>query len=165
MSEVVNEILRNIREARRILAPIIHRTPLDHSLTFSRMTGGDIYLKLENLQKTGAFKVRGAYYALWKKRQQGKFDICVAASSGNHAQGVAFAASQLGIKSIIVMPEYTSIAKVQATRSYGAEVVLYGRTYDDAYEKAVQLAEEINAVFIHPFDDKHVIAGQGTIGT
>lgn len=165
MSEVVNEILRNIREARRILAPIIHRTPLDHSLTFSRMTGGDIYLKLENLQKTGAFKVRGAYYALWKKRQQGKFDICVAASSGNHAQGVAFAASQLGIKSIIVMPEYTSIAKVQATRSYGAKVVLYGRTYDDAYEKAVQLAEEINAVFIHPFDDKHVIAGQGTIGT
>ncbi len=78
---------------------------------------------------------------------------------------MAFAASQLGIKSIIVMPEYTSVAKVQATRGYGAEVVLHGRTYDDAYEKAVQLAEEINAVFIHPFDDKHVIAGQGTIGT
>lgn len=165
MSTVVDEILRNIRDARRVLAPIIHRTPLDHSLTFSRMTGGDIYLKLENLQKTGAFKVRGAYYALWKKRQRGKFDICVAASSGNHAQGVAFAASQLGIKSVIVMPEYTSVAKVQATRGYGAEVVLHGRTYDDAYEKAVQLAEEINAVFIHPFDDKHVIAGQGTIGT
>ena len=165
MSTVVDEILRNIRDARRVLAPIIHRTPLDHSLTFSRMTGGDIYLKLENLQKTGAFKVRGAYYALWKKRQRGKFNICVAASSGNHAQGVAFAASQLGIKSVIVMPEYTSVAKVQATRGYGAEVVLHGRTYDDAYEKAVQLAEEINAVFIHPFDDKHVIAGQGTIGT
>jgi len=165
MLDIVDDILKGIREARRVLAHIVHRTPLDHSLTLSRITDGDIYLKLENLQKTGSFKVRGAFYALWKKRQRAPFNVCVAASSGNHAQGVAYAASSLGIKAIIVMPEYTSVAKIQATRGYGAEVILHGRTYDDAYEKAVQIAEDKNAVFIHPFDDKHVIAGQGTIGT
>ena len=156
--------MRRLPEAREVLRNVVHRTPLSSSLTFSQMTGAEVYLKLENLQKTGSFKPRGAYYAMWRRVKEG-VKWFVAASSGNHAQGVAYAAKLLGAKATIVMPKYAPITKVVATQGYGAEVILHGETFDDAYEKAVQIAEDMNAVFIHPFDDKHVIAGQGTIGT
>lgn len=163
-SREVKEVGIRIKEAKSVLANVVHRTPLNRSFTFSRMTGGDVYLKLENLQKTGSFKVRGAYYAIWRRLKEEKIKVCVAASSGNHAQGVAYSAQTLGIRSIIVMPLYTPFYKVQATKSYGAEVVLYGETYDEAYSKACEIASSLNAPLIHPFDDYDVIAGQGTIG-
>jgi len=160
----IEDIWSCVKEAAKVLKPIIHRTPLDRSATFSRMCGGEVFLKLENLQKTGSFKIRGAYYKLWKTLREKSITTCVAASSGNHAQGVAYAASMLGVKAIIVMPEYTPVAKIAATKGYGAEVVLYGRTYDEAYLKALEICRRLKAEFIHPFDDPYVIAGQGTIG-
>lgn len=159
----IDDIYNRIREANNVLNGVIHRTPLNSSYTFSKLTGGDIYLKLENLQKVGAFKVRGAYYKLWKEKTKG-ISKCVTASSGNHAQGVAYSASQLGIKALVYMPKYTPIYKVEATKSYGAEVILYGESYDDAYQEAMKLSRERRIPFIHPFDDLDVIAGQGTIG-
>lgn len=160
---MLESLVSDIEEATHVLEGVAHRTPLIRSLTFSRMSGCDFYLKLENLQKTGAFKVRGAYYALWKKLRESEVTRCITASSGNHAQGVAFAASQLGIEATVVMPIYTPYYKVQSVRGYGAKVVLEGETYDDAYEKAQELARG-GAVFVHPFDDPAVIAGQGTVG-
>ncbi len=154
---------RLIREAAEELAGVVHRTPLDLSATFSRMTGARVYLKLENLQKTGSFKVRGAYFRISRLSEEEKRRGVVAASAGNHAQGVAYAASRVGVRATIVMPETAPQAKVEATRGYGAEVVLHGRVYDDAYKRAVEIAEETGATFIHPFDDPYVIAGQGTI--
>jgi len=127
------------------------------------MTGGIIYLKYENLQKTGAFKVRGALYKVYKIAQSSKSRGVIAASAGNHAQGVAYAASVFGLNSIIVMPETASISKIEATKSYGADVILYGKVYDEAYEKAKEIAEEKGYEFVHAFDDLDVIAGQGTI--
>jgi len=161
---LLDKLLSEIREAREVLRGVAHRTPLSSSMTFSQMTGAEVYLKLENLQKTGAFKLRGAYYALWRRLKEGPVPLCVTASSGNHGQGVAYASSALGVKSLVVMPIYTPFYKVQSVRGYGAEVLLYGETYDDAYSKAVEIAEEKGAFFIHPFNDEHVIAGQGTIG-
>ena len=161
-SDHVREVLRRLPEAREVLRNVVHRTPLSSSLTFSQMTSAEVYLKLENLQKTGSFKPRGAYYAMWKKFKEG-VRWFVAASSGNHAQGVAYAAKLLGAKATIVMPKYAPITKVVATQGYGAEVTLHGETFDDAYEKALQLVEE-GAYFVHPFNDYDVIAGQGTIG-
>ncbi len=158
------DLTEMIREAREVLRGVVHRTPLSSSMTFSQMTGGEVYLKLENLQKTGAFKLRGAYYALWKRLQEAPLSLCVTASSGNHGQGVAYAASVLGVKSKVVMPVHTPVYKVQAVKGYGAEVVLHGETYDDAYAKAKEIAEREGAFFVHPFDDERVIAGQGTIG-
>ena len=158
------ELLLKVKEAQQVLRGVAHRTPLSSSMTFSQMTGGEVYLKLENLQKTGAFKLRGAYYALWSKLRESRVSLCVTASSGNHGQGVAYASSVLGIKSIVVMPIYTPVYKVQAVKSYGAHVVLYGETYDDAYAKALEIAEREGAFFVHPFNDERVIAGQGTIG-
>ncbi len=161
----MNYIWENILQARKVLSSIARKTPLEKSTTFSRMCRAEIYLKLENLQKTGSFKIRGAYYKIWKLLNKGKrITACVTASSGNHAQGVAYAASCLGLKSIIVMPEFTPIAKIEATRSYGAEIILYGRTYDEAYSKALEICRRIKGVFIHAFNDPDVIAGQGTIG-
>ncbi len=157
-------IYERVKEAWSIIRRVAHETPIDKSSTISTLAGGEVYLKLENLQKTGSFKIRGAYYKIWSLLKERKVQVCVAASSGNHAQGVAYAASKLGIRSIIVMPEYTPAAKVAATKGYGAEVVLYGRTYDDAYRKALEICSEVNGAFIHPFDDPLIIAGQGTIG-
>jgi threonine dehydratase len=153
-----------IREAREVLSSVVHKTPLDLSATFSRMVGGSVYLKLENLQKTGAFKVRGAYFKIYKLPDEAKRRGVIAASAGNHAQGVAFAASRLGVEATIVMPETAPQAKVEATRGYGAKVVLHGIVYDNAYKKALEIAEATGATFIHPFDDPYVIAGQGSIG-
>lgn len=131
---------------------------------FSKLSDNNVFLKLENLQKTGAFKVRGAYFKMSSELERCRKCGVVTASSGNHAQGVAYSASELGVKATIVMPEHTPPYKVNATKSYGARVLLHGRLYDEAYEKATEISRETGAVFIHPFDDPYVIAGQGTIG-
>ncbi|MEB3756639.1 MAG: threonine ammonia-lyase [Desulfurococcales archaeon] len=158
----IEEIFTDTLKAREILSKAIHITPLDFSATYSRMFKAKIFLKLENLQKTGSFKVRGAYYKIWSIPKEERKGV-VAASAGNHAQGVAFAATKQGIPSIIVMPETAPISKIDATRNYGAKVVLYGRVYDDALKKAMEIVEEKGYTFVHPFDDPKVIAGQGTI--
>lgn len=155
----------DIEAASTRVSRVIHQLPLASSLTFSNMTGGSIYLKPENKQKTGSFKVRGAYNKIAALVERGEKPVAVVASSaGNHAQGVAYAATSLGIPSTIVMPRSAPLAKVSATEGYGAKVVLYGDVYDDAYEHALELCEAEGAVFIHPFDDTDIIAGQGTIG-
>lgn len=156
--------LEDILKARQTIQPFIHHTPLDRSQTFSQIVGGDIYLKMENLQKTGSFKVRGAANKIAKLSAQEKQNGVLAASAGNHAQGVAMAASRLEIPSMIVMPESAPLAKVSATEGYGAKVILSGGGYDEAYQKALALEAETGATFIHAFDDPDIIAGQGTIG-
>ncbi|MHA1492854.1 MAG: threonine ammonia-lyase [Candidatus Thorarchaeota archaeon] len=158
------EIYSKILDAREVLRDVKHVTRFDKSSTFSRMTGGDIYLKLENLQKTGSFKVRGAAYAMSQLTEKEKKAGVIAASAGNHAQGVAYAATRLGIKSTIVMPKFSPVAKIQATQGYGANVVLHGNVFDDALGHARETAEKTGAYFLHPFNDEDVIAGQGTIG-
>ena len=127
-------------------------------------SAGELYLKTENLQVTGSFKLRGAYYKISQLSEEEKARGIIACSAGNHAQGVALAASRMGIRSIICMPDGAPISKVEATKALGAEVVLVPGAYDDAYEKACLLKEELGATFIHPFDDEDVIAGQATIG-
>jgi threonine dehydratase len=159
-----DSIFEKIQHAQEVLKDIKHTTRLDHSSTFSRMTEGNVYLKFENLQKTGSFKVRGAAYAMSQLSEDEKKAGVIAASAGNHAQGVAYAASRLGIKSTIVMPSFSPVAKIQATQSYGANVVLHGNAFDDALAHAFELAETNGATFLHPFNDEDVIAGQGTIG-
>jgi len=158
------DIFDDIKEAYPIVHEVAHHTPLDRSNTFSRMTGGEVYLKLECLQRTGSFKIRGAYYTISKLKDRVKAKGCVTASAGNHAQGVAYAASSAGVKATIVMPEFSPAAKIQATLGYGAELVLHGRTYDEAVKRASEICEERKSVFIHSFDDPRIIAGQGTIG-
>ncbi|MCD6323758.1 MAG: threonine ammonia-lyase [Desulfurococcales archaeon] len=153
-----------IREARNVLEGNVHRTPLTYSTYFSNITGKEVYLKLENLQKTGSFKVRGAYFKISSLLPDVRDKGVVAASSGNHAQGVAYSAMKLGVKATIVMPKSAPPYKVNATKSYGAEVILEGDVYDDAYAAAMRKSKESGAYFIHPFDDPYVIAGQGTIG-
>ncbi len=156
--------IQDIDEASRRLSSVIHSIPLESSTTFSSMTGAEVYLKCENQQKTGSFKVRGAYNKIMKLHEKGELTSVIASSAGNHAQGVAFAASSIGIPATICMPRSTPIAKVSATQGYGANVVLSGAVYDDAYAKAMSIVEETGATFIHPFDDEDVMAGQGTIG-
>ena len=155
--------IREIEQAASRLSSVIHRTPVSSSGTFSQMSGAELYLKCENLQKTGSFKVRGAYNKIAQLVQQGGISQVVASSAGNHAQGVAYASSALGIQSTIVMPSGAPLAKIAATEGYGSQVVLCGDCYDDAYQKALELQETTGAVFVHPFDDEDVIAGQGTI--
>ena len=157
------ELWKEIEQAhRRIRKPIL-RTPAIYSDTLSHLTGREVFLKLENLQKTGSFKIRGAYHLLSKLSPSMRRRGVVAASAGNHAQGVAYASSLLSIASTIVMPEGASIAKQMATQSYGGEVILFGRNTDEALHHARKLAED-GKFLIHPFDDEQVIAGQGTIG-
>ncbi|MDO4286931.1 MAG: threonine ammonia-lyase [Eubacteriales bacterium] len=156
--------IKDIDEAAQRLQPVVHYIPLSSSTTFSGMTGAEVYLKCENQQKTGSFKVRGAYNKIMKLYEAGGLTSVIASSAGNHAQGVAFAANKIGIPSTICMPRSTPIAKVSATQGYGANVVLSGSCYDDAYAKAMEIVEETGATFIHPFDDEDVMAGQGTIG-
>ena len=157
-------IYSKILDAREVLSDIKHVTRLDHSSTFSRITGGNMFLKLENLQKTGSFKVRGAAYAMSQLTDKEKKAGVIAASAGNHAQGVAYAATRLGIKSTIVMPVFSPVAKIQATQGYGANVVLHGAAFDDALAHARLIGRQTGATFLHPFNDEDVIAGQGTIG-
>lgn len=155
--------LYNFVEARERLGTVIRKTKLIHSTVFSNETGNDVYIKPENLQQTGSFKIRGAYNKMAKLSEEEKSRGVIASSAGNHAQGVALAGNRLGIKSVIVMPKYTPLIKVEATRGYGAEVVLHGENYDEAYKKAVELQEKNGYTFVHPFDDEDVIEGQGTI--
>lgn len=139
-------------------------TPLERSSSFSLMTGANVYLKLENLQKTGSFKVRGAYNKICSLTEEERAKGVVCASAGNHAQGIAYSATALGVQSTICMPLFTPPLKVIATRAYGGNVILQGNGYDDAYEIASKHAKENGAVYIHAFDDPQIIAGQGTIG-
>ena len=155
--------LYEFMEARERLGTVIEKTKLIHSTVFSEESGNDIYIKPENLQKTGSFKIRGAYNRIAKLTEDEKNRGVIAASAGNHAQGVAFGAQKLGIKAVIVMPKHTPLIKVEATRKYGAEVILHGDVYDDAYNKAKELQAEYGYTFVHPFDDEDVIEGQGTI--
>lgn len=155
--------LYEFMEARERLGTVIEKTKLIHSTVFSEESGNDIYIKPENLQKTGSFKIRGAYNRIAKLTEEEKSRGVIAASAGNHAQGVAFGAQKLGIKAVIVMPKHTPLIKVEATRKYGAEVILFGDVYDDAYNKAKELQAEYGYTFVHPFDDEDVIEGQGTI--
>ena len=155
--------LYDFMEARERLATIAVKTRLIHSSVYSQETGNDVYIKPENLQRTGSFKLRGAYNKISKLTEAEKACGVIAASAGNHAQGVALAAQRLGIKAVIVMPRHTPLIKVEATRQYGAEVVLAGEVYDEAYEKACELQKKHGYVFVHPFDDEDVIEGQGTI--
>lgn len=155
--------LEEIRKAATRLQGIIHQTDLIYSTTFSGLSGNRVYLKPENFQKTGSFKIRGAYNKIATLNKEKKQYGVIACSAGNHAQGVALAASMNGIKSTIVMPKGAPIAKVTATRNYGAEVILHGDVYDETYDKVEELQEETGATFIHPFNDPDVIAGQGTI--
>ncbi|GAW32885.1 threonine ammonia-lyase [Carboxydocella sp. JDF658] len=156
--------LTMIEQAAVRLQGVAHRTPLDLSTTFSRLSGREVWLKHENLQKTGSFKLRGAYNRILTLSPEDKAKGVIAASAGNHAQGVAYGASAAGIPATIVMPEGAPLSKVSATRSYGARVVLSGISYDEAYQKAKEIQEQTGATFVHAFDDPEVIAGQGTIG-
>jgi len=156
--------LQDFEQAAERLKPILHHTELDLSSTFSRMSGGKIYLKCENRQKTGSFKIRGAINKIATLVDSGNVGPVVASSAGNHAQGVAYAATRFGIPATIVMPKTAPIAKVQATQGYGAKVVLAGDCYDDAYAEACRICETEQATFLHPYNDREVIAGQGTLG-
>lgn len=155
--------LQDFTTAREHLQKVLLPTHLIYSPIFSEESGNQVYIKPENLQKTGAFKIRGAYNKINKLTEEEKKRGVIASSAGNHAQGVAYAARELGIKAVIVMPKTTPLIKVQSTKKYGAEVVLYGDVYDDAYQKAKELEAQEGYVFVHPFDDIDVLEGQGTI--
>jgi len=155
--------LDDVHVAAERAAGVIRRTPLLHSHTFSAMAGCNVYLKAENLQVTGSFKIRGALNKMAALTPEQRARGVVAASMGNHAQGVAFAAAHFGIRSTIVMPTVAPLSKYQATRAYGAEVILHGDTLDECLAEAERLVRDTGAVFIHPFDDWDVIAGQGTL--
>ena len=154
---------KDVEQAAARLQGQIHNVKVTSSRTFSEMSSCQLFLKCENRQKTGSFKVRGAFNKLAKLKEEGKTSEVIASSAGNHAQGVSYAASKLGMHATIVMPKSTPIAKVLATKGYGADVVLAGDNYDECYQEALRLQEEKGATFIHPFDDEDVIAGQGTI--
>jgi threonine dehydratase len=155
--------LDTIKKAAELIRDKIIRTPLVYSPSLSRRFDANIFLKMENLQKTGSFKIRGATYKLLSINKDGGVSSVVAASAGNHAQGVALAAKNAGLASTIVMPEWSSISKQEATRGYGGEVICFGQNIDESLSKAQELAGE-QKLFIHPFDDPDIIAGQGTIG-
>lgn len=155
--------LDKFEEASEIVQKVILPTNLIYSEYYSAQTGGKIYLKPENMQYTGAYKIRGAYYKISTLPEEERQNGLITASAGNHAQGVAYAAKQFGVKAVIVMPNTTPPIKVNRTKSYGAEVVLYGDVYDDACAYALSLAEEKGYTFIHPFDDEVVATGQGSI--
>ena len=155
--------LNQFRQAKERLTGIINDTPLQYSIPFSKESENETYIKLENLQLTGSFKIRGAYNKISKLTPEEKRAGLIASSAGNHAQGVAYAAQRLGVEATIVMPKTAPLIKVEATKSYGAKVILCGDAYDDAYAEAVRLMEEEKLVFIHAFNDLDVIEGQGTI--
>ena len=155
--------LEKFEEASEIVHQVTQETKLIYSDYFSRQTGNKVYLKPENMQLTGAYKLRGAYYKTSTLTDEERQKGLITASAGNHAQGVAYAAKSYGVKATIVMPTTTPLMKVNRTKSYGAEVVLYGNVYDEACAHAYELAEEHGYTFIHPFDDLAVATGQGTI--
>ena len=155
--------LEKFEQASELVKNITNPTKLVYSEYLSQETGGRIYLKPENMQYTGAYKVRGAYYKISTMSEEERTRGLITASAGNHAQGVAYAAQKFGCKVVIVMPTVTPLIKVNRTKNYGAEVILYGDVYDDACEYALKLAEEKGYTFVHPFDDPDIATGQGTI--
>ena len=155
--------LEKFEEASEIVQRVIQKTKLVYSDYFSNQTGNKIYFKPENMQLTGAYKLRGAYYKISTLSEEEREKGLITASAGNHAQGVAYAAKCYGAKAVIVMPTTTPLIKVERTKNYGAEVVLYGDVYDEACARALELAEDNGYTFIHPFDDLAVATGQGTI--
>ncbi len=159
-----NVILDDIQKANKNLQGVIKETPLIYSDFFSQESRNKVYLKPENLQFTGSFKIRGAYNKIFNLPEDIKKKGIVASSAGNHAQGVAYSAKTLGISSKIVMPIVTPLIKIEATRKHGSEVIIHGDIYDDAYNRAMEIAQEEGREFIHPFNDYDVICGQGTIG-
>jgi threonine dehydratase len=156
--------LADVQAALERIRPSIYLSPFTLSATFSQLTGNSIYLKLDNLQRTGAFKERGALNKLLTMTAEERDRGVIAASAGNHAQGLAYHAGRRGVKAQICMPLTTPLIKVSATKSYGAEVILHGANYDDACEEAIRRGQQQHLTFIHPFDDDAVIAGQGTLG-
>jgi threonine dehydratase len=156
--------LADIEDAAALLDGVIDRTPVAHSRALSRLVGTEVNLKAENLQRAGSFKVRGAYVRMAKLTAEEKARGVVAASAGNHAQGVALAADRLGITARIYMPVGAALPKIAATRDHGAEVVLHGNAVDEALAEAQRHAELTGAVFVHPFDHPDIVAGQGTLG-
>ncbi|ENQ3078592.1 bifunctional threonine ammonia-lyase/L-serine ammonia-lyase TdcB [Bacillus multifaciens] len=154
----------DIKKAKQVLDRNARKTPLVKSFYLTSKTGGEIYLKLENMQLTGSFKFRGAFNKISNLTDEEKARGVIACSAGNHAQGVALSSHLLGIKSKIVMPTSAPKAKVEATKGYGSEVILYGDTFDDAKEKCEEIIKETGETYLHPYDDVEVMAGQGTIG-
>ena len=155
--------LKEFKEARSVLSGVIRDTSLLYSPAFSKVTGNHVYIKPENMQVTGAYKIRGAYYKISTLSDEEKSRGLVTASAGNHAQGVAYAAQQAGVSATIVMPTTTPLVKVNNTKDYGAKVVLHGETFDDAAELAAKLSEEEGLTYVHPFNDPAIATGQGTI--
>ncbi|ODR79793.1 threonine ammonia-lyase [Haladaptatus sp. W1] len=156
--------LEDVLAARDRVAETSRHTPLDYSHTFTRMTGAEVHMKLETFQRTGSFKIRGATNRIMTLSEEEKDAGVVTASAGNHAQGVALAATRSGVDSKIVMPKHAPISKVRATENYGAEAVLHGEDYDEAAEHAHEIEEIEGRTYVHAFDDEKVMAGQGTIG-
>lgn len=150
---------RDVEEAYERVRGVVKNTPLERSSSISELSGSEVYLKLENLQRGGSFKIRGAYNLLSRTNR----DV-VAASAGNHSQGVALASSLLGLDSLVVMPQFAPPIKIIATQKYGARVLLYGNSFDEATEKAKKIAKEEGKIFAHAFDNRYVVAGQGTVG-
>jgi threonine dehydratase len=164
MTEVPSVGLAEVAEARELLRGVSIHTPMEESRWLSSLAGGPVSLKCENLQRTGSFKIRGAYVRISRLTEEERAHGVVAASAGNHAQGVALAAKLLGIKATVFMPEGAPIPKEKATRAYGADVVFHGRYLEDALTRARAYSEETGAVLIHPFDHVDIVAGQGTAG-
>ena len=154
--------LKDIKDASERLRDVIHETPLVYSYAMSELTGVNVYFKLENLQRTGSFKIRGSYNKL--SQIKGRTKSVIAASAGNHAQGVALSASLLGLRSKVFMPEGTAINKMMGVKNYGSEVILKGTTFDDSLRYAESESRKSRSIFIHAFNDEDIIAGQGTIG-
>ncbi|WP_027479083.1 threonine ammonia-lyase [Gryllotalpicola ginsengisoli] len=156
--------LAQIEHAREVVAQVIQATPMEHSAYLEQVLGVPVWLKAENLQRTGSYKIRGAYYRLSRLAEDERARGVVAASAGNHAQGVALAAHRLGIRATIFMPQGVALPKLQATRAYGADTVLHGPTFTETLAAALEFAERTGAVFIPPYDHEDVITGQGTLG-
>lgn len=156
--------IKDIVEARERISPVLTQTSLAYSRSCSKIAGTDVFLKQENHQITGSFKIRGTMNKILLLTDEEKKRGIIAASAGNHAQGVAYSATHVGIPSKVVMPTHTPLVKITATRSYGAKVILHGDVYDESYQRALELAKEGGRVFVHPFEDPHIIAGQGSLG-
>jgi threonine dehydratase len=155
--------LKEIEKAYERVSGVVHRTPFSYAPILSQMSGLEVHLKKENLQRTGAFKLRGAFNKIASLMEEGGITGVVAASAGNHAQGVAYTAQHFGIAATIVMPESTPLTKIQGVKEFGASVILHGANYDEAYAHATEFAKEKGLSFVHPFADDEVMAGQGTI--
>lgn len=162
-SEIVdNTTIADIYRADKNLSGVVKKTKLIHSDYFSEISGNEIFIKPENMQHTGAFKLRGAYNKISQLTAEEKNKGVITSSAGNHAQGVAFAAQKLGVKAVICMPATTPILKVEATKNFGAEVILHGDGFDDAYKHSLELQKKFGYIYVHPFNDREVILGQGT---